>query len=233
MELRAILFDTFGTLVDWRGSLIVSLGAWGGEQDLSADWAGLADAWRGEYVPSMTEVRQGKRPWTDLDTLQRESLARLAPRFGLRLDDAALDQLTLHWHRLRPWPDSAPGLARLRHRFLLAPLSNGNTALLVDLARYAGLGFDTIFGADVFQHYKPDPETYLGACRLLSAAPGQVMMCAAHNGDLAAARSCGLRTAFVARPTEHGPAQSGDRAPEQDWDVVAPSMEALAEHLGC
>jgi 2-haloacid dehalogenase len=233
MELRAILFDTFGTLVDWRGSLTESLGAWGAEAGVSADWAGLADAWRGEYAPSMNQVRRGERAWAELDTLQRESLARLAPRFGLRLDGPALDRLTLLWHQLKPWPDSAGGLARLRHRFLLAPLSNGNTALLADLARYAGLPFDTLFGADVFQHYKPDPQTYLGACRLFSAAPAQVMMCAAHNGDLAAARRHGLRTAFIPRPTEHGPAQSSDLLPEQDWDVVAPSIEALADHLGC
>ena len=233
MELRAILFDTFGTLVDWRGSLIESLGAWGAANGIAADWPGLADAWRGEYVPSMNQVRRGERPWTELDTLQRESVGRLAPRFGLALGDAALDHLALLWHRLRRWPDSAPGLARLRHRFLLAPLSNGNTALLADLARYAGLPFDTVFGADVFQHYKPDPETYLGACRLLSAPPERVMMCAAHNGDLAAARSHGLRTAFVARPTEHGSAQSSDLAPEQDWDVVASSVEDVAARLGC
>ena len=233
MDLRAILFDTFGTLVDWRGSLIEAFDAWGAEHGASADWAGLADAWRGEYAPSMDQVRRGERPWTALDPLQRESLARLAPRFGLSLDDAALNHLTSLWHRLRPWPDSAHGLHRLRHRFLLAPLSNGNTALLADLARYAGLSFDTIFGADVFEHYKPDPEMYLGACRLLSAPPECVMMCVAHNNDLAAARSLGLRTAFIARPTEHGPAQKSDLAPEQDWDVVAASVEELAERLGC
>lgn len=233
MDLRAIVFDTFGTLVDWRGGLIDCLTAWGAERGRSADWAGLADAWRGEYQPSMSEVRSGKRPWTDLDTLQRESLIRLAPRFGLELDDAALDQLTLFWHRLRPWPDSAPGLHRLRHRFLLAPLSNGNTALLADLARYAGLPFDTILGADVFQHYKPDPETYLGACRLMSAPPERVMLCAAHNDDLAAARSQGLRTAFIPRPSEYSPPREADLAPAQDWDVVAASVEDLAERLGC
>jgi 2-haloacid dehalogenase len=233
MDLRAILFDTFGTLVDWRGSLIEAFTAWGGEHGVAADWPALADAWRGEYKPSMDAVRRGDQPWTALDDLQRESLARLAPRFGLALDDPALDRLTHLWHRLRPWPDSAPGLARLRHRFLLAPLSNGNTALLADLARYAGLGFDTILGADVFRHYKPDPETYLGACRLLSAPPGRVMMCAAHNADLAAARALGLRTAFIPRPAEHGPGQTADLAPEGDWDIVAASVEALAERLGC
>jgi 2-haloacid dehalogenase len=233
MELRAILFDTFGTLVDWRGSLIEMLGAWGTERRVAADWSALADAWRGEYAPDMNRVRMGKLPWTPLDPLQRGSLARVAPRFGLSLDDDALDQLTLFWHRLRPWPDSGPGLARLRHRYLLAPLSNGNVSLLADLARYAGLPFDTLFGADVFEHYKPDPETYLGACRLLSAPPAQVMMCAAHNNDLAAARRLGLRTAFIVRPTEHGPAQTSDLAPTQDWDVVAASAEELADRLGC
>ena len=233
MQLRAILFDMFGTLVDWRTSLIDSLDAWGGENGVTADWPGLADAWRGEYAPGMGRVRRGELPWTPLDALHRDSLAQLAPRFGLRLDDPALDHLTLFWHRLRPWPDSGPGLARLRARFLLAPLSNGNLALLADLARYAGLHFDTLFGADVFQHYKPDPETYLGACRLLAMRPEQVMLCAAHNHDLAAARTLGLQTAFIARPTEYGPGQTRDRAPDQAWDIVADSAEALAERLGC
>lgn len=240
MELRAILFDTFGTLVDWRGSLVETLGVWGAERGIATDWNELTsrwdkltEAWRGEYAPSMDRVRRGELPWTPLDALHRESLARLASQFGLSLDDQDLDHLTLLWHQLRPWPDSAHGLSRLRRRFLLAPLSNGNTALLADLARYAGLPFDTLFGADVFEHYKPDPETYLGACRLLSAPPERVMMCAAHNSDLAAARRLGLRTAFIVRPTEHGPGQTSDLAPEQDWDVVAASTEELAERLGC
>jgi len=233
MDLRGILFDTFGTLVDWRGSLVEMLGAWGAERGVSADWAKLADTWRGEYAPSMDRVRKGELPWTPLDALQRESLARLAPQFGLQLDDEALDRLTLFWHRLRPWPDSAHGLERLRHRFLLAPLSNGNVSLLADLARYAGLPFDAVFGADVFEHYKPDPETYLGACRLFSAPPERVMMCAAHNKDLAAARRLGLRTAFIVRPAEHGSGQTSDLTPAEDWDVVASSVEELADRLGC
>ena len=233
MQLRAILFDTFGTLVDWRASLIDMLTAWGAEHGAAADWPGLVDAWRGEYAPSMDRVRHGKRPWAPLDALHRESLAHLAPRFGLRFDDPVLDHLALFWHRLRPWPDSVPGLVRLRSRFLLAPLSNGNVALLADLARYAGLPFDTLFGADVFEHYKTDPEPYLGACRLLAAPPEQVMLCAAHNHDLAAARRLGLRTAFIARPEEYGPGQARDLAPDQDWDVVADNAEALAERLGC
>ncbi len=229
MRPKALLFDTFGTLVDWRGSLVAQLTAWRGP---NPDWPRLADAWRGEYAPSMDRVRRGEQPWTPLDALHRASLARLAPRFGLTLDDAALDALTRFWHRLDPWPDSAPGLARLHPRFLLAPLSNGNVALLADLARHANLRFDTLFGADVFGHYKPDPETYLGACRLLALPPGQVMLCAAHNADLAAARKFGLGTAFIARPAEHGPNRSRDAAATADWDYVATSVEDLATQLG-
>ncbi len=226
---KALLFDTFGTLVDWRGSLIAQFGAWGG----AGDWAGLADAWRGEYAPSMDRVRRGEEGWAPLDALHRASLARLAPRFGLSLDGAGLDRLTQFWYRLDPWSDSAPGLARLHARFITAPLSNGNVALLADLARHGGLAFDTLFGADVFQHYKPDAETYLGACRLLGLAPGEVLMCAAHNADLAAARALGLGTAFIARPAEHGPNPNKDARATGDWDYAVASVEELAAALGC
>ncbi len=232
---RALLFDVFGTVVDWRSSLIRHLSAFGLERGIEADWVGLVDAWRGAYRPSMDRVRRGELAWTVLDDLHRSSLAALCEargRDGLGLDGAALDRLALLWRDLEPWPDSRPGLARLRARFTVAPLSNGNVALLVAMAKRAGLGWDMVFGADLFGHYKPDAETYLGACRLLRLEPGEVMLCAAHNPDLAAARALGLRTAFVARPTEYGPAQSADLGPEQEWDVVAASLEALADRLG-
>ncbi len=229
---RALLFDVFGTVVDWRSSLVRHLERFGRERGLDADWTGLVDAWRGAYRPSMDRVRRGELAWTVLDDLHRSSLAVLCEERGLALDGATLDRLALLWRELDPWPDSRPGLARLRARFTLAPLSNGNVALLVAMAKRAGLGWDMVFGADLFGHYKPDPETYLGACRLLRLEPGEVMLCAAHNSDLAAARALGLRTAFVARPTEHGTAQSGDLGPEQEWDVVAGSLEALADRLG-
>ena len=166
--------------------------------------------------------------------LHRESLERLVAQFGIRgltADDlAAINDL---WHRLRPWPDAVAGLTRLRRRFIIGPLSNGNLSLLVDMAKSAGLPWDVIMASDVFGHYKPDAETYLGACRLLSAAPARVMLCAAHNADLAAARRCGLRTAFVPRPTEYGPGQQTDLAPSEAWDLVVTDLNDLADRLQC
>lgn len=232
-DLRAILFDTFGTLVDWRSSLIGELTAFGAERGIAGDWTGLVDAWRADYAPSMDRVRRGELPWTKLDDLHRASLDRLLERFAITgLNEADRRHVTLGWHRLHPWPDSAPGLRRLHPRFILGPLSNGNVSLLVDLARFGGLTWDMVFGAEVFGHYKPDPATYLGACRLLSLDPAQVMLCAAHNSDLAAAQGHGLRTAFVPRPTEHGPHQVGDLAATGAWDLVVADIEDLATQLG-
>ncbi len=232
-DVKAILFDTFGSVVDWRGSLIDELTAFGAARRISVDWTGLIDAWRGAYVPSMDRVRSGELPWTILDDLHRASLERLVDRFGIvGLGGTDLDHLTRAWHRLRPWPDSVPGLTRLKTRFVIAPLSNGNVALLVNLARHAGLPWDMVCGADLFRHYKPDPETYLGAVRLLGLAPGEVMMAAAHNNDLHAARNCGLQTAFFARPTEYGPHQARDFAADSDWTVVAADIEDLAARMG-
>jgi len=228
---RAILFDVFGTVVDWRGSVIADLSAWGGARGLAADWAGLADAWRGAYAPSMDEVRRGIRPWTLLDDLHRDSLRHLLPRFGIAgLDDAAIEHINRVWHRLAPWPDSVPGLTRLKRRHIVAPLSNGNFSLLVDLAKFAGLPWDAVFASDLFGHYKPDPQTYLGACRLLGLPPRSVMLAAAHAGDLAAAQHLGLRTAFIARPLEHGPA--GKPEPAGVWDFSTSSIAELADRLG-
>lgn len=233
-DVQAILFDVFGTVVDWRGSLIEDLAAFGRARGRDADWAALADAWRAAYAPSMDRVRRGELPWTNLDALQRASIGVLAPRFGLDgLAPADLDHLTRLWHGLRPWPDSVAGLARLRRRYIIGPLSNGNVALLVNMARRAGLPWDMVFATELFRHYKPDPETYLGACALLALPPGQVMLCAAHNSDLAAAQALGLRTAFVPRPREHGPGQARDLVAEGAWDHVADSIEALAARLNC
>ena len=230
---KAILFDTFGTVVDWHGSLIAELSDHGARHGITADWAGLVDAWRAAYAPSMNRVRRGELPWTLLDDLHRASLDALCGRFGLdTLDDATRHWMTMGWHRLHPWPDSVPGLRRLHAVAVLGPLSNGNVSLLVDLARFGGLPWDMVFGSDLFGHYKPDPETYLGACRLLGLPPGEVMMAAAHNGDLRAARALGLQTGFILRPTEYGPAQTTDLAPDQDWDVIVPTIEGLAAALG-
>lgn len=229
--LRAILFDVFGTVVDWRASLIADLTGWGEAHGVAADWAGLADAWRGAYAPSMNRVRHGEQPWTILDDLQRESLAALLPRFGVKpLAAAQTEHLVRVWRRLHPWPDSVAGLARLKQRFIVSALSNGNVALLIDMAKFAGLPWDFVFGADLFQHYKPDPHTYLGACSLLGLPPGEVLMAAAHTSDLAAAQQLGLRTAFIARPLEYGPAGIADSAGGA-WDYSVRSIVELAEAL--
>jgi 2-haloacid dehalogenase len=232
--LRAILFDVFGTVVDWRGSLIAHLTPWGAERGLHADWEGLADAWRAAYVPSMNRVRSGEIPWRNLDDLQRESLAEIGGKFGLpkTLSDADRDHIVTEWHRLDPWPDAVPGLTRLRHKFIIAPLSNGNVALLVNMAKRAGLPWDMVFATELFRHYKPDPETYLGAVSLLGLQPHETLMAAAHNGDLHAARAAGLRTAFIPRPREHGDAQRTDLAAADAWDYEASDIEDLAAQLG-
>lgn len=226
---KALLFDVFGTVVDWRTSLVRELT--GADIAPKADWTALVDAWRAAYAPSMDQVRQGKRPWTNLDALHRDSLSALLPRFGITLDAAQFEWVLRGWHRLRPWPDSVAGLTRLKPRFTLAPLSNGNVALLTNMAKQAGLPWDLVLSAELFRHYKPDAETYLGACALLALDPHEVMMCAAHNADLAAARSHGLRTAFIARPTEYGPHQVRDFEAEADWDYAVGSIDALADAL--
>ncbi len=232
-ELKAMVFDTFGTVVDWRGSLIAELTAFGQRRGVAADWAAFVDAWRGAYQPSMNRVRKGERPWTTLDTLHRETLDRLVQEFAVRgLSEDELRHLNLGWHRLRPWPDSVPGLTRLRQKFIVGPLSNGNVSLLLNMGKNAGIPWDMIFGSDLFGHFKPDPETYLGVCNLLDLAPGQVMMCAAHNSDLRAAQALGLQTGFFPRPAEHGPHQTRDTAADGAWTVIAKDIEDLASQLG-
>jgi 2-haloacid dehalogenase len=230
---RAILFDTFGTVVDWRSSLITELTAFGAERGIAADWTALVVQWRGAYAPSMDRVRSGEQPWTKLDALHRASLDQLVDEHGITgLTEADRVHLTLGWHRLHAWPDVAEGMRRLHRDFILGPLSNGNVSLLVDLARFNGLPWDVILGAEVSRHYKPDAETYLDACEFLSLPPGDVMLCAAHNNDLARAQSLGLRTAFVARPTEHGANQAKDLTATGAWDYDVTSLGQLAERLG-
>ncbi len=229
----AIVFDTFGTVVDWRSSLIAELTAFGRERGINADWTALVDAWRASYHPSMDRVRKGEQPWSTLDGLHRASLDALVKQFeitGLSEDD--LRHINRGWHRLHPWPDSVPGLTRLKRKFIIGPLSNGNVSLLLNMGKHAGIPWDMIFGSDLFHHFKPDPETYLGAARLLDIEPGQLMMAAAHNNDLANARKCGLMTAFFARPKEYGPHQKRDFSADQEWDVVATDIEDLATKLG-
>ena len=232
--LKAILFDTFGTVVDWRGSLIAELGAFGAARGLDVDWTSFVDAWRDAYKPSMDRVRKGEVPWTILDTLHRESLEMLVAQFGIKgLSDDDLAHLTKGWHRLHGWPDSVAGLTRLKRKFIIAPLSNGNVALLVNMAKFAGIPWDMVFGSEIPRAYKPDPQVYLGACSMLGCKPGEVMMAAAHNYDLSAARALGMRTGFIARPTEYGPKQSKDLRAESDWDVITTSIEDMADQLGC
>jgi 2-haloacid dehalogenase len=232
MTPRAVLFDTFGTLVDWRGSVSVALAEIGARWGVAADWVALADAWRGAYRPSLDAVRNAERPWCVLDQLHRESILALLPQFGATALIADLADLVAIWHRLAPWPDSAAGLRRIRRRFVIGPLSNGHVALLVGLSRAVGFEWDMVFGADLFRRYKPDGQTYLGACGLLGLEPGEVMLAAAHNEDLAAAKHFGLQTAFISRPLEFGAPDERAR-PARAWDVVADSVEDLAAKLGC
>jgi 2-haloacid dehalogenase len=229
---QTLVFDVFGTVVDWRASLIHQLEQFGHENGLRADWATLVDDWRGQYQPLMNQVRSGKRPFANLDQLHRESLEQLLPGQGLSLTESQKNHLVQGWHRLDPWPDSVPGLKRLKKKFIVGTLSNGGLRLLTDMAKYADLPWDAILSADLFRHYKPDQEVYLGAATLLDAPPQNVMLVAAHNYDLAAARQYGFKTAFVARPSEYGPRQARDLAPESDWDYVVKDLEELASQLG-
>ena len=229
---RALAFDVFGTVVDWRGSIVREGASRWLSRGVTADWGALADEWRRRYQPSMQQVRSGQRPWVTLDTLHRESLDDLLPAFGLqRLGEAERSELTTVWHRLSPWPDAVEGLRRLRARFRLATLSNGNRVLLEDLVQAGGLPFDLVLSAEDFRAYKPEPAVYRGAAERLGVAPEELMMVAAHPDDLQAAAAVGLGTAYVQRPLEWGP---GGSAPPADpaFDVVADDFVDLASRLG-
>lgn len=231
---KALVFDVFGTCVDWRGSIIAEGRDLDARWGTSVDWAALADAWRGRYQPALEEVRSGRRPWTILDVLHRESLEALLPAFGLdKLDAAARDHLNRVWHRLEPWPDTVAGLTRLKKRFVLGPLSNGDFALLTNMAKHGGLPWDVNLSVEVFRAYKPNPDTYLGAARLLGLPPGETMMVAAHYSDLQAARGCGLVTAYVHRPKEFGDKPKADLPADPKVDLVVNDFVELATRLGC
>ena len=194
----------------------------------------MARAWRARYQPAMEAVRTGGRPFVKLDLLHRENLVGVLEDLGIAgLTDAEIDSLNRIWHRLDPWPDVVPGLVRLRRRYILAPCSNGNVWLMVDVARHGGLPWDAVLGAEIARAYKPQPEAYLGSAAFLDLPPAACMMVAAHNSDLAAARALGFRTAFVLRSHEHGPGQTRDLIPEGPWDIVAQDFGALATALGC
>jgi 2-haloacid dehalogenase len=231
---RALLFDVFGTVVDWRSGIARAAAPFLARHGIAADPHGFADAWRARYDPAMAVIRSGARPFTRLDVLHRENLLAVLAAHGrdaASLPQAEIDDLAQAWHRLDPWPDSVAGLTRLKARHIIAPLSNGNVALLLNMAKRAGLPWDAILGAEVAQAYKPQPEAYLRTAEILGLPPGACMMVAAHNGDLAAARAVGLQTAFVARPTEYGPSQASDLGPTGPWDVVAQDFHDLADRL--
>ena len=237
-NVQALLFDVFGTVVDWRTSIIHDLTAYGPDRGFAArgitcDWATFVDDWRALYQPAMEEVRSGRRPWTILDTLHRESLERLLVQHGLAgLGADEIDHINRAWHRLTPWPDVLGGLARLKQRFIIGPLSNANVGLLVRMAKHTGLPWDVVLSAETARAYKPQPEAYQRSAEILNLAPAEVMLVAAHNSDLRAAAATGWRTAFVARPTEYGPRQSKDLTAEGPWDVVTDSFTGLAAKLG-
>jgi len=233
-DVKAILFDTFGTVVDWRGSIARMGAARARKKGIEGvDWDAFARAWRAGYVPGMARVRSGERPWTSVDTIHRERLDEILPDVGLgdALSPAEKDDINRFWHRLDPWPDALPGLIALKPDYLLAPLSNGSLTLLSTMAKRAGLPWDCIFSSNIFKAYKPDAAVYRGAVALLELEPHKVMMAAAHNDDLAAARSHGMRTAYINRPYEFGVDQRADVEATQDWDIVTDSITGLADAL--
>jgi 2-haloacid dehalogenase len=227
-----MVFDVFGTVVDWRGSIIRECRALGRRKKLAADWDAFADAWRAGYRPAMARVRSGELPWMNIDQLHRLILDDLLPRFSLAdLAEDEIDHLNRVWHRLNPWPDARKGLALLKRRHVIATLSNGNVSLLVNMAKHGRLPWDTVLSAELFRHYKPDPEAYLGAAAMLGFEPSEVMMVAAHKDDLRAAQACGLATAFVRRPREKGPKVKLDLKPEADFDCNAKDFVDLARRM--
>ena len=236
MNVGACIFDVFGTTVDWRTSVSREAGLFFREKNIArVDPTEFAVEWRKLYQPSMEEVRSGRRPFTILDQLHRESLEKLLSRYGISgLTNEEVEHLNRAWHRLDPWPDVVEGLTRLKKKVILAPCSNGNIALMVNMAKRAGLPWDCILGAETARAYKPMPEAYLTSCRQLGLPPARVMMVAAHNGDLKAAKAQGLATAFVPRPTEHGPGQKTDLVADPACvDLPVASFTELASRLGC
>jgi 2-haloacid dehalogenase len=230
---KALVFDVFGTVVDWRTSVARDIDVLARRKRLKVDGATLADAWRAQYAPSMNRVRSGELPWTRLDDLHRMILDKILVDFRIAgLSDAEKSTLNRAWHRLQPWPDAVRGLIRLKKKFVIAPLSNGNIALMTNLARHSTLPWDCILGAELVRHYKPDREVYQSAADFLDLNVSEVMMVAAHLTDLRAAKSVGLRTAFVARPLEYGPSRGPDLTPDSSVDMSAKDFGDLARQLG-
>lgn len=232
VSVKALFFDVFGTLVDWRNGVARESEKMLAPLGYKLDWLAFADAWRGEYQTGMEEVRSGRIPFSKLDVLHRRNLGRILPRFELTgLAEDKLAALNLVWHRLDAWPDVTAGLVRLRKKYMLAPVSNGNVSMMVDLARHNGFPWDAVLGGEIAGDYKPKPKVYLAACDALSLPPAECMMVAAHSYDLKAAMECGLRSAHVARPNEAGPGK-GEKSPKVEVDVAGNSLEDVAGKLG-
>ena len=230
MTVRALVFDVFGTVVDWRGSVIREGELLGRAKNLKVDWAAFADAWRAGYRPAMDRTAKGD--WANIDTLHRSILDELLPKFSLDLEESEIQHLNLVWHRLIPWPDSVPGLNRLKARYIISTLSNGNISLLVDMAKHAGLPWDSVLSGELIHKYKPDPEVYRMAARLLGARNDETMLVAAHPHDLLGAQRAGLKTAYVPRPLEHGPKPLVPPPPGAKFDYTATDFLDLARQLG-
>jgi len=231
--IKVLAFDVFGTVVDWRSSVVAEWEQLGKRKSINIDWAAFADAWRAIYRPYMDKVQNGELPWTKLDDLHRMMLAETLKKFAIRsLTDDEMEHLNRVWHRLHPWPDSVPGLQRLKSRYVITTLSNGNISLLTNMAKHAGLPWDCILSAENVRRYKPSPEVYLLSPQLFDLKPEQVMMVAAHEHDLQSARKHGLRTAFVHRPLEHGPGKAAAIPESGRYDVIAMDFLELADQLG-
>jgi 2-haloacid dehalogenase len=229
---KALAFDVFGTVVDWRSSIIAELEQFGESRGIQQDWSTFADNWRKGYAPAMDKVRRGELPWTRIDDLHRGILEELLRSADASVGDEDIDHLNRAWHRLDPWPDSVAGLTRLKQRFIITTLSNGNVSLLTNMAKRAGLPWDCVISAELFHHYKPDPEAYLGCADLLGVAPGELMLVAAHPSDLRAARQAGLMTAYVDRPLEFGPNEPAQSLDGGEFDYTATGFPNLADQLG-
>ena len=234
VDIKALVFDVFGTVVDWRTSIAQEASILLGKKGFDLDWLKFAEVWRAKYQPAMERVRTGKRGFVRLDILHMENLMEVLEKFSVGgLSSAELENLNRAWHRLQPWPDSVSGLKRLKNKFIIGTMSNGNVALMVNMAKHSDLPWDVILGAEPAQAYKPDPKTYLTGVEWLGLKPDEVLMCAAHNNDLLAAKAQGLKTAFIARPTEYGENQSVDIKAEHKFDYISTDMNDLAGQLSC
>ena len=240
LKVKALLFDVFGTVVDWRTGIAREVESIAKKNDISLDPFDFADAWRAEYQPAMEEIRKGRRSFTILDILHMENLKKIAPKFNLHnLSDDDFEFLVTAWHRLPGWPDSSDGLSLLKKKYILATQSNGNIALIVNMAKFSNLNWDVILGAEVTGHYKPEPEAYLKACNALNFKTEECLMVAAHEDDLRSARQQGMKTAYVHRPFEYGKdklfdiAEVNDYKGDRKWDIVSRDLNDLAKQLGC